>query len=115
MIIFPEEAEFQKVEQAGKDARVFLLRFKSSNQKMFFWLQEPEAANGKTTESDAKLAESINLYLNDFKAAMRDSRSAAAGNLRFSGGDKDGLGRRAFLGRYAILSEMLMAFWRIVL
>lgn len=42
LIIFPDDCEFKKVEQC-KDGRVFLLRFKSSNRKLFFWLQEPNS------------------------------------------------------------------------
>jgi len=42
LIIFPDDCEFKKVEQS-KDGRVYLLRFKSSNRKLFFWLQEPNS------------------------------------------------------------------------
>jgi len=41
LIIFPDDCEFKKVEQC-KTGRVYLLRFKSSNRKLFFWLQEPK-------------------------------------------------------------------------
>jgi len=42
LIIFPDDCEFKKVEHC-KDGRVYLLRFKSSNRKLFFWLQEPSS------------------------------------------------------------------------
>lgn len=41
LIIFPDDCEFKKVDQC-KTGRVYLLRFKSSNRKLFFWMQEPK-------------------------------------------------------------------------
>lgn len=38
LIIFPEEAEFMKVKQTPQ--RVYMLVFKGSNKKFFFWMQE---------------------------------------------------------------------------
>lgn len=58
MIIFPDDCEFKKVEQC-KDGRVFLLRFKSSNRKLFFWLQEP------TNEKDDEHCRRVNELLNN--------------------------------------------------
>lgn len=58
MIIFPDDCEFKKVEQC-KDGRVFLLKFKSSNRKLFFWLQEPNA------EKDDDNARRVNELLNN--------------------------------------------------
>ena len=37
-IIFPEDCEYVKVPQCTT-GRVFLLKFKSSNKKIFFWMQ----------------------------------------------------------------------------
>lgn len=42
LIVFPEEAEFRKVKQT--DQRVFMLVFKGSNKKFFFWMQEVSPA-----------------------------------------------------------------------
>lgn len=42
-----------------KDGRVFLLRFKSSNRKLFFWLQEP------TNEKDDEHCRRVNELLNN--------------------------------------------------
>ena len=58
LIIFPDDCEFKKVEQC-KDGRVFLLRFKSSNRKLFFWLQEPNS------EKDDDHCRRINELLNN--------------------------------------------------
>jgi hypothetical protein len=38
LIIFPEDAKFVNVEEAG-DGRVYMLRFESSKVKHFFWMQ----------------------------------------------------------------------------
>lgn len=58
LIIFPDDCEFKKVEQC-KDGRVFLLKFKSSNRKIFFWLQEP------TNEKDDEYCRRVNELLNN--------------------------------------------------
>lgn len=58
LIIFPDDCEFKKVDQC-KDGRVFLLRFKSSNRKLFFWMQEP------TNEKDEEHCRRVNELLNN--------------------------------------------------
>jgi len=54
LIIFPEEAEFVKVSEANPKDRVYVLKFKSSSQKHFFWIQEPK------DDKDAEFAKKIN-------------------------------------------------------
>lgn len=58
LIIFPDDCEFKKVDEC-KDGRVFLLRFKSSNRKLFFWLQEPN------NEKDDEYCRRVNELLNN--------------------------------------------------
>uniref|UniRef100_A0A2M4AB70 Proteasomal ubiquitin receptor ADRM1 homolog n=1 Tax=Anopheles triannulatus TaxID=58253 RepID=A0A2M4AB70_9DIPT len=42
LILFPDDCEFKKLEYV-KSGRVFVLKFKSSSRKLFFWMQEPKA------------------------------------------------------------------------
>ncbi|XP_021891413.1 26S proteasome regulatory subunit RPN13 isoform X1 [Carica papaya] len=55
-IIFPNEAVFEKVNQAS--GRVYILKFNTDDRKFFFWLQEPKA------DDDAQLCTSVNNYIN---------------------------------------------------
>ncbi|GAA0146754.1 hypothetical protein LIER_06632 [Lithospermum erythrorhizon] len=55
-IVFPEEAVFEKVNQAA--GRVYILKFHTDDRKFFFWMQESDA------ENDTELCDAVNLYLN---------------------------------------------------
>uniref|UniRef100_H2ZD00 Uncharacterized protein n=1 Tax=Ciona savignyi TaxID=51511 RepID=H2ZD00_CIOSA len=57
LIIFPDDCELKKVAQC-KTGRVFLLTFKSSSRKLFFWMQEPKA--DKDDEYCKKVNDSLN-------------------------------------------------------
>lgn len=57
LIVFPEEAEWLPVPQCTT-GRVFVLKFKTSAQRLFFWMQEPKA------DKDADYAKKINQLLN---------------------------------------------------
>ncbi|XP_022729555.1 26S proteasome regulatory subunit RPN13-like isoform X2 [Durio zibethinus] len=90
-IIFPDEAVFEKVNQAS--GRVYILRFNTDDRKFFFWMQESKA------EDDSLLCFSVNSFINqpleflglpepDGSAALRvleemveDDTSSRAGNL----------------------------------
>jgi len=58
LIIFPDDCEFKKISQCTT-GRVYVLKFKSSNRKFFFWLQEPK------TDKDDDNARKINEVLNN--------------------------------------------------
>jgi len=68
LIIFPFEAEFSKVKQS-KD-RVYILKFQSSSQKLFFWMQEPKA--DKDEELCKKVNDIINNVHSDDKSDVMD-------------------------------------------
>ncbi|OZJ05267.1 hypothetical protein BZG36_01967 [Bifiguratus adelaidae] len=65
LIIFPDEADFVKVDECTT-GRVYLLRFKSSNQKLFFWMQDSSDAK------DAEVVEKVNRLINDPESAMAE-------------------------------------------
>ncbi|XP_050544157.1 proteasomal ubiquitin receptor ADRM1 homolog [Daktulosphaira vitifoliae] len=58
LIIFPDDCEFKHVPQCTT-GRVYLLKFKSSNKKSFFWLQEPK------TDKDDENCRRINDVMNN--------------------------------------------------
>lgn len=72
LIIFPDEAVFKKVKQCTT-GRVFLLEWKSTERRLFFWMQEP------SDEKDAELCEKVNKALNSPPAA--EGGEAGAGGV----------------------------------
>ncbi|KAG1471680.1 hypothetical protein G6F56_001980 [Rhizopus delemar] len=65
-IIFPEEAELVRVDQCTT-GRVFVLKFKSSSQKQFYWMQS------KSDEKDEELVRKVNQTINDPSSASDQS------------------------------------------
>eukprot|EP00732_Lithocolla_globosa_P001887 Lithocolla_globosa_v1_NODE_1074_length_2895_cov_15.340845.p2 type:complete len:369 gc:universal NODE_1074_length_2895_cov_15.340845:1694-2800(+) len=57
LILFPVDAEFKHVPQC-KTGRVYLLKFSSTDRKLFFWLQEPK--DTKDEENCQKVNNLIN-------------------------------------------------------
>lgn len=97
LMIFPDDIETRKVAQCTT-GRVWLLKFKSSNKKFFFWMQEPES------DKDDKLWRKLNDFLNNPPAPGSSSSSASIGDRggvssaaaglasAFGGADFGGLG-----------------------
>jgi len=73
LIIFPDDVEFKAV-AACTTGRVFVLKFKTSNKRMFFWMQEPKA------DKDEELCKKVNENLNN-PPAPGSNRGGAAGGL----------------------------------
>ncbi|KAK9460321.1 proteasome complex subunit Rpn13 ubiquitin receptor-domain-containing protein [Lipomyces oligophaga] len=69
LMIFPGEAEWLPVSQC-KSGRMFVLKFNSSNQRSFFWMQDPPASDNldEITETDLKISTRINTLLEDIDA-----------------------------------------------
>ncbi|XP_057652928.1 proteasomal ubiquitin receptor ADRM1 homolog isoform X2 [Diorhabda carinulata] len=66
LIIFPDDCEYVKVPQCTT-GRAYLLKFKSSNKKFFFWIQEPK------TDKDEDNCKRINELLNNPSSAVRNT------------------------------------------
>jgi hypothetical protein len=75
LIIFPDEAVFKKVKQCTT-GRVFLLEWKSTERRLFFWMQEP------SDEKDAELCEKVNKALNSPPAAEGAATCCASTRYR---------------------------------
>ncbi|GAB5587489.1 hypothetical protein Unana1_02389 [Umbelopsis nana] len=102
LIIFPEEAEMKKVPECTT-GRVYLLQFKSSNQKLFFWMQD------KDDSKDEERAAKLNRLINDPQSVLEEQRQhtrsemeeeseSAADMLNLlSGGQDLGINQEQFL------------------
>lgn len=62
--MFPDDFEFKRVEQC-KTGRVYVLKFKSSSRRMFFWMQEPK------TDKDEEHCRRVNELMNNPPSASR--------------------------------------------
>nr|UCK81618.1 proteasomal ubiquitin receptor ADRM1 [Arenicola marina] len=58
LIIFPDDVEFKHVAKCTT-GRVYLVKFKASTRKMFFWMQEPKS------DKDEENCRKVNEYLNN--------------------------------------------------
>ncbi|KAG2171510.1 hypothetical protein INT43_008236 [Umbelopsis isabellina] len=79
LIIFPEEAEMVRVPEC-ETGRVYLLKFKSSSQKLFFWMQN------KDDDKDAEHVERVNKLISDPSSAIAEQQSRSGSG---SGDEED--------------------------
>lgn len=68
LIIFPDDCEYVRVSQCTT-GRVYVLKFKSSNRKLFFWMQEPR------TNRDEEYCKRVNEYLNNPPGSLPSSNA----------------------------------------
>uniref|UniRef100_A0A914HHE1 Proteasomal ubiquitin receptor ADRM1 homolog n=1 Tax=Globodera rostochiensis TaxID=31243 RepID=A0A914HHE1_GLORO len=90
LIIFPGETEFKRINEC-KNGRVFMLKFKNSEERHLFWMQEPE---------DAKKDDEICKKMNDLLSNAPPTRPAA-------GGGRTPTDRAGTMERYAALSNAI--------
>lgn len=72
LIIFPDDCEFKRVDQC-KTGRVFLLKFKSSTRKLFFWMQEAKP------DKDEDFCRRVNDAINNPPPANSGGRGGGGG------------------------------------
>ncbi|CAO3594487.1 unnamed protein product [Absidia cylindrospora] len=67
LIIFPDEAELQKVPECTT-GRVLVLKYKTSNQQLFFWMQKLDS------DLDDTVIQRVNQLINDPSSALDDAQ-----------------------------------------
>ncbi|XP_055625265.1 proteasomal ubiquitin receptor ADRM1 homolog [Toxorhynchites rutilus septentrionalis] len=80
LIVFPDDCEFKKIENV-KNGRVFLLKFKSSSRRLFFWMQEPK------TDKDDEWCRRINEVINNPPSASSLGGGSGRGGSSSDNGD----------------------------
>lgn len=73
LIIFPEEAVMKRVKQCTT-GRVYLLEFRASSRKCFYWMQEP------SEDKDEEYCSKINHYMNNPPSFGAEGGAEGGGN-----------------------------------
>jgi hypothetical protein len=74
LIVFPDEAVFKHLKQCTT-GRVYLLEYKTSSRKLFFWMQEPSDAK------DEENSNKINQYMNNPPTPGENTGGAGMGGM----------------------------------
>ncbi|XP_062520490.1 proteasomal ubiquitin receptor ADRM1-like isoform X2 [Corticium candelabrum] len=72
LFLFPEDAEFKRLPQCTT-GRAYILKFKTSNRRLFFWMQEPKA------DKDDEFCHKVNEALNNPDAAVAAAMAEEGG------------------------------------
>lgn len=78
-IIFPDDATFGRVDTGRAGDRVFILQYRNSPRRFFFWMQS------KDSSRDDELAKKVNDYMNNAAAgasAADGARGGGASNVQ---------------------------------
>ncbi|KAF8743912.1 hypothetical protein AX14_013969 [Amanita brunnescens Koide BX004] len=108
LILFPTDATFEKVPHATS-GRVYVLKFSSSNQRHFFWMQDASSAR------DEEFANNVNGLLQDpeYNPVWTTNASASTSQPRASTSQAQALPSSA-LGGLQATPEQLAALERIL-
>ena len=74
LILFPDEAVMKRSAQGGSESRVFLLKFKQGDRKLYFWFQE------ESKDEDEAFVKKVNVSLNgtaEDPTEQKDTESVA--------------------------------------
>ncbi|CAM9201467.1 unnamed protein product, partial [Heterosigma akashiwo] len=63
LILFPDDAVFKRVKTGKEEDRVYLLQYKGSDRRFFFWMQDKDGAK------DAEHCADVNKYMSNPDAA----------------------------------------------
>lgn len=77
-VIFPNEAEFKKVDTGVASDKVYLLQYKNSDRRFFYWLQGIDKAD-KPTENVLLNANKLSEYLNNPPPVVAQGAAPGAG------------------------------------
>ncbi|RLN89433.1 hypothetical protein BBJ28_00011165 [Nothophytophthora sp. Chile5] len=72
-IIFPDDASFGKVDTGREGDRVYILQYKNSARRFFFWMQN------KDSSRDEELAKKVNDCMNNAQASSAGSDGGRGG------------------------------------
>ncbi|KAK9456582.1 proteasome complex subunit Rpn13 ubiquitin receptor-domain-containing protein [Dipodascopsis uninucleata] len=88
LMIFPGEAEWLPVSQC-ETGRVYVLKFNSSSQRIFFWMQDAPASDelNKLTETDLEISKKVNALLEDTFVNDEDESATNQDNTAIATGD----------------------------
>jgi 26S proteasome regulatory subunit N13 len=73
-IIFPDDAHFAKVDTGRPGDRVYILQYKNSSRRFFFWMQNKDASR------DEELVKKVNECMNSAQAAASSSSDGGRGS-----------------------------------
>ncbi|CAI5710395.1 unnamed protein product [Peronospora effusa] len=73
-IIFPDDAHFAKVDTGRPKDRVYILQYKNSSRRFFFWMQNKDASR------DEELVKKVNDAMNNAQAASSSDGARNSGN-----------------------------------
>ncbi|KAH7459712.1 hypothetical protein PRIC1_010974 [Phytophthora ramorum] len=73
-IIFPDDAHFAKVDTGRPADRVYILQYKNSSRRFFFWMQNKDASR------DEELVKKVNDSMNNAQAAASADGGRGSGN-----------------------------------